>query len=98
VQPKALVTVKEYVPVGNPLKVVVNPVPVAVNPAGVVVTVQVPDDGNPDKATLPVAKAQVGCVIVPTIGADGGPGWLIIVAVVAEAADVQPEELVTVNE
>jgi hypothetical protein len=70
---------------------------VVVNPPGVVVTVQVPDAGNPDKATLPVAKAQVGCVIVPTIGADGGPGCVIIVAVVVEAADVQPEALVTVN-
>ena len=69
-QPKSLVTEKEYVSAGNPLKIVVNPVPVVVNPLGIVVIVQVPDAGNPDKATLPVDKAQVGCVIVPTIGAE----------------------------
>ena len=39
-----------------------------------VVTVQVPVAGSPDKATLPVAKAQVGCVITPTIGAVGVTG------------------------
>ena len=71
VHPEALVTVKVYVPAANPLKVVVNPVPVVVNPPGVVVIVQVPVAGNPVKATLPVAKAHVGGVIVPTIGAVG---------------------------
>ena len=47
----------------------VNPV----NPdvAGVAVIVQDPEDGNPLNATLPVAKAQVGCVMVPTVGAEG---------------------------
>ena len=35
--------------------------------------VQVPE-GRPLKTTLPVAVEQVGCVIVPTIGADGAPG------------------------
>ena len=79
----------------NPLKVVVKPVPVVVNPLGVVVTVQVPDAGNPDKPTLPVAKAHVGCVIAPTIGAVGVSGCAIIAAAVVETADVQPVALVT---
>ncbi len=47
----------------------VNPVKPMV--AGVAVIVQDPDDGKPLKATLPVAKAQVGCVMVPMIGATG---------------------------
>ena len=81
----------------NPLKVVVNPVPVAVNPPGVVVTVHIPDAGNPDKATLPVAKAQVGCVNAPIIGAVGVSGCAIIVAAVVETADVQPVALVTLK-
>ena len=80
--------------VTSPLKVVVKPFPVVVNPPGIVVTVQVPDAGNPDKSTLPVAKAHVGCVNAPIIGADGVSGCAIIV-VVAEAADVQPVAFVT---
>jgi hypothetical protein len=43
--------------------VVIVPVPVDVvtGPVdGVIVTVHVPIAGNPDKSTLPVAKAQVG--------------------------------------
>ncbi len=36
--------------------------------AGVGVRVQVPVGGNPLKYTLPVAVAQSGCVIRPTIG------------------------------
>ena len=40
-------------------------------PPGVLVIVQVPVDGNPDKATLPVGIRQVGCVTVPVIGAEG---------------------------
>ena len=35
------------------------------------VKVQVPVAGKPFMITLPVAKAQVGCVIVPTVGAVG---------------------------
>ena len=38
------------------------------------VNVQVPVAGKPFMITLPVAKAQVGCVIVPTDGAVGAAG------------------------
>ena len=51
--------------------VVVVPDPVVVVPPGLRVSVQVPDDGRPLKATLPVDVAHVGCVIKPTMGADG---------------------------
>ena len=60
-----------YVPVASPVIVVVVPVPVVVVPPGVLVKVHVPVDGKPFKTTLPVATAQDGCVIVPTIGGGG---------------------------
>ena len=74
VQPSAFVTVKVWVPELSPLKVVLVPLPLVVVPPGLSVTVQVPDAGNPLKATLPVAKPQVGWVIVPTKGAVGVGG------------------------
>jgi hypothetical protein len=57
--------------------------------------VHVPVAGNPVKTTLPVAVTQVGCVIVLTIGADGGAGCELI-TMFAEASEVQPDELETV--
>ena len=36
------------------------------------VTVHIPAAGNPLNATLPVDKAQVGCIIAPINGAAGG--------------------------
>ena len=60
------------------------------------VTVQVPDAGNPLKATLPVAVVQVGWVMVPTTGADGVAGCALIVAL-SDEAEVQPAALVTVK-
>ena len=51
----------------NPANVVVVPVPLTA--PGFIV--QVPVAGKPDNATLPVAVAQVGWVIVPTAGAVG---------------------------
>ena len=50
---------------------VLVPVPVVVVPPGVLVNVHVPVEGKPLNTTLPVAKEQVGCVIVPTTGAEG---------------------------
>ena len=44
--------------------------------------------GKPFNTTLPVATAQLGCVIVPTAGADGVAGCGLITTGVA--ADVQP--------
>jgi hypothetical protein len=49
---------------------VLVPVPVVVVPPGVLVNVQVSVAGRPLNATLPVAKAQVGWVIVPGTGGD----------------------------
>ena len=45
-----------------------------------------------------MAVVHVGCIIVPTVGAAGVTGWIFIVAVVADAAEVQPKSLVTVKE
>ena len=50
------------------------PVPVVVVPPGERVKVHVPLAGNPLKTTLPVAKVQVGWVIIPTVGAVGVAG------------------------
>jgi hypothetical protein len=70
-----LLTVNVYVALAaRPVIVPVVPVPVAVTPPGAAVTVHVPDAGSPLKSTLPVGVEQVGCVIVPTIGADGTVG------------------------
>src|SRR5664280_110532 len=79
VHPAALVTVNVYVVDAvkpGKVPVVVGPVPVIVEPPGDAVTVQAPVDGKPLKATLPVASAQVGWVIVPTVGAPGAVGSL----------------------
>jgi hypothetical protein len=71
------------------------PVPVVVVPPGVLVSVQLPVAGKPLNTTLPVASAQVGWVMVPTVGAVGDDGWAVI-NTLAEAGDTQPEALVTV--
>ena len=63
------------------------PVPVDVTSPGVLVSVHVPVAGNPLNATLPVAVAQVGWVMVPTIGAEG---VRLTVATVVPGALVQP--------
>ena len=76
----------------NPVSVVVVPVPVTA--PGFIV--HVPVAGNPDKATLPVAVAQVGWVIVPTTGVVGVAGWALITTL-AVALEVHPAALVTVK-
>ena len=76
--------------------VVVAPVPVLLTAPGLRVSVQVPLAGKPLKATLPVGVAQVGGVIVPTIGAEGVAGWGLI-TMLLEAAETQPAALVTVK-
>jgi hypothetical protein len=90
VQPTSLVTVKLYVPATSPDTVVLEPVP-AMAPG---LIVQFPA-GRPLSTTLPVAEAQVVCVIVPTVGADGVTGCALITAL-ADTVDVHPTELVTV--
>ena len=72
------------------------PAPEVTIPPGSRVNVQLPDEGSPFRTTLPVAKSQVGWVIVPTVGGAGtGGGWFI--TIFEENADVQPEALVTLN-
>ena len=79
IHPDASVTVYVYVPEINPEIVVVVPVPVVVIPPGERSSVQIPVAGKPSKATLPVASAQVGWVIVPNVGGDGKLHNVIIV-------------------
>ena len=68
----------------------VVPAPTIVIPPGVLVNVQLPVAGNPLKITLPVANAHVGCVIAPTVGANGIVGWVLI-TILAEVTEVQPD-------
>ena len=56
--------------------------------------VQLPE-GKPLNTTLPVDTVHVGCVMVPTIGADGVTGWVLITTS-ADVDEVHPTELVTV--
>jgi len=77
VHPDELVTLNVYVVLSvkpENKQEVVGPTPVVVALLGVAVTVHVPEDGIPLKATLPVAKEHVGCVIIPIIGAAGVVG------------------------
>ena len=66
-----------------------------VAPPGDLVKVHVPEAGKPFKTTLPVAIAQVGWVMIPTVGVAGDEGWVVITTL-TEAGETQPEELVTV--
>ena len=63
-----------YVPAGTPVIVLLAPLSEVFTVPGVLVTVHVPVEGNPLNSTLPVETGQVGCVIAPTIGADGVVG------------------------
>ena len=71
------------------------PEPVVVVPPGDRVKVHVPVAGKPLKITLPVAKAQLGWIIVPTVGAVGVVGCTLMTTF-AEAGEIHPEALVTV--
>jgi hypothetical protein len=76
--------------------VVLVPVPVVVVPPGVRVNVHVPDAGKPFKTTPPVATLQVGCVTVPSVGADGALGTAVITTF-PDDPEVHPDALVTVK-
>jgi hypothetical protein len=73
--PAALVTIKLYVP-ADKLGIVVLVVDPEMFPG---LIVQFPA-GKPLNATLPVGTVQVGCVIVPTVGA-AGIGFTVTVVV-----------------
>lgn len=75
---------------------VLVPVPVVIVPPGDWVIDHVPEDGSPERTTLPAANEHVGCVIVPTTGADGVDGCALITTLL-EAAETHPDALVTVN-
>lgn len=84
VHPTAFVTVKLCVPATRLVTVLLVPVP-AIVPGFIV---QFPE-GKPFNTTLPVATAQVGCVITPTVGAEGVAGCALITTF-AEGNDVHP--------
>ena len=64
-------------------------------PPGFLVTVQVPEEGNPLNATLPVPTLQVGCVTKPVTGAEGARGGAGITTSSDKVAETHPEALVT---
>jgi hypothetical protein len=90
VHPDALVTVYVYEPAAMPVIVLLTPVP-AIAPG---LMVQFPA-GKLFKVTLPVATVQLGCTIVPTVGADGVKGCAFI-TILAVGDDTHPEAFVTV--
>lgn len=57
--------------------------------------VHVPVGGNPFNITLPDGTENVGCVIVPIVGAAGGSGWAGITTF-ADGTDRHPSAVVTV--
>ena len=75
--------------------VVLEPVPVAVAPPGFLIKVHVPVGGKLFSTTLPVGTAHVGCVLVPTAGADGEAGAALI-TMFDDEDEVHPATSVTV--
>lgn len=71
------------------------PVPTVACPPGVLVRVQFPVAGRALSNTLPVATEQVGCVSVPTTGAEGVIGCELI-TILADAGEAHPASFVTV--
>ena len=63
---------------------------------GVLVIDHDPVAGSPLRITLPVARAHVGWVIVPMVGAVGVAGCVLIITF-PDASDVHPAALVTVK-
>ena len=52
--------------------------------------------GSPVRTTLPVETVYVGCVIVPTTGAEGVGGCVFIMTF-DETSDVHPDSSLTVK-
>ncbi len=97
VHPSELVTVKVNVPDVSPVTVVLEPVPDNDPPPGLVISVQVPEEGRLLRTTLPVGEGQLGWVIKPTAGAGGVCGWEVI-TMFPDGTDTHPFVFVTVNE
>jgi hypothetical protein len=74
VHPDEFVTVNVNTPPSRFVIVLLVPVPAVVTAPGKRVITHEPDDGNPLNTTLPVGIANVGWVIVPTVGAAGVGG------------------------
>ena len=64
--------------------------------AGVLTRVQFSEAGKPLSTTLPVGRAQVGWVMVPTTGAAGVTGW-VLMTTFPVGKEVHPLSLVTVK-
>lgn len=90
-QPYELVTLKANVPGARP--VIVRLAPVLAIAPGLITQFPV---GNPLRTTLPVETAQVGCVMVPTMGAVGVGGWVPIITS-KDGSEIQPTPLLTVK-
>ena len=69
--PAESMTVKVYVPADRLDILVLIPEPAVVTSPGERISVQIPVAGKPFNSTAPDSTAQVGCVIVPTIGVTG---------------------------
>lgn len=82
-------------PGGIPLTVAVVVLPVVITLPGVRVSVHEPA-GKPLNTTDPVGTAQVGWVIVPTVGFDGVAGCELTTTF-PDTFEVQPAALRTVN-
>ena len=59
-------------------------------------SLHVPEVGSPLRTTLPVETVYVGCVIVPTTGAEGVGGCEFIMTF-DDTRDVQPDSSLTVK-
>jgi hypothetical protein len=96
IHPVEFVTVKVNVTDGIVVSVAVSPDPVIITPPGLLVIVHVPVAGKPLNSTLPVDTAQVGWVIMPTTGADGAKGGVVITAL-ADEGETQPSAVVIIK-
>lgn len=76
------------------MMVALVPVPVVVTAPGVLVKVQVPVDGKLLKTTLPVAKLQLGEMMVSTVGAVGVVGCVLI-STLTDAPELHPAAFLT---
>jgi hypothetical protein len=75
--------------------VLLDPDPVVVTRPGIRVIVQFPE-GKPLSTTVPVSVVQFGCVIVPTVGADGDAGAALITTL-ADKPEAHPALLVALK-